>query len=95
MATVDWQLLLLYACMFNDMGIFNEFLQTSSIHGLSYISNTKRLTRLVWSFIVISGFTVASFLIYQAFRGWEESPISTTIETLPISEITFPKERVQ
>ena len=30
-------------------------------------------------------------MIYQSFKSWADAPISTIIETLPISEITFPK----
>ena len=33
-------------------------------------------------------------MIYQSFQDWNESPVKTTIETLPISEITFPKVTV-
>ena len=67
------------------------FLESSTIHGLSYISSTKRLQRLFWTLVVILGFSGAAVLIYQSFQSWEESPITTTIETLPIKEITFPK----
>ena len=43
---------------------------------------------------MITGFSAASFMIYQSFQAWEESPVSTNIETLPITEITFPKVTV-
>ena len=33
-------------------------------------------------------------MIYESFQAWEESPVSTNIETLPITEITFPKVTV-
>ena len=71
-----------------------EFLDTSTVHGLSWISSTKRLTRFFWIFIVVGGFTGAGYLIYESFDNWERSPISTTIETLPINEITFPNVTV-
>ena len=44
--------------------------------------------------MVFIGFSVASFLIYQSFQSWEESPVKTTIETLPIAKITLPKVTV-
>ena len=50
--------------------------------------------RLFWIFVVITGFSAASFMIYESFQAWEESPVSTNIETLPITEITFPKVTV-
>ena len=30
-------------------------------------------------------------MIYQSFDNWADSPVKTTIETQPITEITFPK----
>lgn len=67
------------------------FLESSTIHGLTYISTTRKCTRLFWILVVIAGFMGAGFLIEESFASWSESPIRTTIETLPISEIKFPK----
>ena len=41
--------------------------------------------------IVTSGFISSGVMIFESFQIWEESPIKTTIETLPITEITLPK----
>ena len=71
-----------------------SFLESSTIHGLVYISTTKRLVKLFWILVVIGGFTGAGVLIYQSFQSWDESPIKTTIETLSITELTFPKVTV-
>ena len=70
------------------------FLESSTIHGLTYISTTRKYARLFWILTVISGFFGAGYLIKESFDGWEESPVKTTIETLPISEIKFPKVTV-
>ena len=70
------------------------FLETSTVHGLSYISTTKKWVRLFWILIVIAGFAGAVFLIHESFDSWSESPIKTTIETLPISKMKFPKVTV-
>ena len=70
------------------------FLETSSIHGLAYISSTRRLVKLFWAVVVILGFTGAGAIIYQSFQSWSEGPVKTTIETLPITDITFPKVTV-
>ena len=67
------------------------FLETSTVHGLSYISTTRKHVRLFWVFVVFSGFWTAGYLIQQSFQTWAESPVKTTVETLPITEITFPK----
>ena len=70
------------------------FLESSTVHGLSYISTTRRFVRLFWILVVITGFVGASLLIKESFDSWSESPVKTTIETLPISEITLPKVTV-
>ena len=70
------------------------FLESSTIHGLIYISTTQKYARFFWFLVVISGFVGASFLIKESFDSWSESPIKTTIETLPISDIQFPKVTV-
>ena len=69
----------------------NNFLESSSIHGLNYISTTRKCVKLFWILVVFTGFTGAAILVHQSFQSWEESPVSTTIETRPIPEITFPK----
>ena len=78
---------------FNMEGV-SVFLQSSTIHGLSHISTTRKYGRLFWILVVITGFIGASLLIKVSFDSWSESPVKTTIETLPIAEITFPKVTV-
>ena len=70
------------------------FLNTSSINGLNHISNSSNLSRVFWIFVVFVGFTASGILIHQSFETWKQSPISTTIESVPIAEITFPKVTV-
>ena len=38
------------------MGVLQEFLENSTIHGLSYIAGTTKYIRIIWIFIVITGF---------------------------------------
>ena len=68
-----------------------KFLESSTIHGLSHISVTHRNARLFWILIVLLGFAGASILIQMSFQSWSDKPISTTVETLPIDQIEFPK----
>ena len=70
------------------------FLESSTIHGLTYISSTRKYARVFWIIVVITGFVGASFLIKESFDSWSESPVKTTIETLPISEVKLPKVTV-
>ena len=72
----------------------STFLESSTIHGLTYISTTRRFARLFWILVVTTGILGASWLIKESFESWSESPVKTTIETLPISEIGFPKVTV-
>ena len=68
-----------------------EFLESSTIHGLTYISATRnKLTRLLWIAIVFCGFFVAGFLIIKSFLDWDKNPIDSSIQTFPISEVHFP-----
>ena len=69
------------------MDNIKEFLESTTIHGLTYISLTKKYVRLFWIIVVIAGFTGAGIMIYQSFQDWEENPVKTTEETLPITEI--------
>ena len=72
-----------------------SFLESSTIHGLVYISTTKnKFVKICWILVVIGGFTGAGVMIYNSFKSWADSPVKTTIETLPITEITFPKVTV-
>ena len=67
-----------------------EFLESSTIHGLVYTATNRGVARLLWISIVIAGFTGAGILIQQSFSSWEESPVSTTIESSSISHLAFP-----
>ena len=44
--------------------------------------------------MVFGGFFGAGYLILESFLNWNQSPISTTIETLSMSQITFPNVTV-
>ena len=76
------------------MDNIKNFLESTTIHGLNYISTTRKLVRLFWIIVVIGGFTGAGILIHTAFQSWANSPAKTTEETLPITDIIFPKVTV-
>ena len=70
------------------------FFETSTIHGIHHVISSRKCSRYFWIFVVFAGFLVAGFLISESFQNWRLSPISTTVETLPISQITFPNVTV-
>ena len=76
------------------MDQLKTFMEASSIHGIQYISTTRKFSRLFWLLVIFTGFSGAVFIIYQSFQAWNESPVKTIIETQPITEITFPKVTV-
>ena len=67
-----------------------NYLESSTVHGFIYISTTRRLAKIFWITVIITGFTTAGYLIKQSFKEWEDNPVTTTIETRPISEVRFP-----
>lgn len=73
------------------MAGIRTFLDSSSIHGLGHISTTRSYSRLFWICVVVTGFSVAGFLINQSVESWSEQPFVTTIETMPTEELKLPK----
>ena len=73
--------------MFEEL---ENFLSSSTIHGLAHIPASRRLWRVFWVCIVLAGFSFSSFLIMMSFKGWQESPITTSIAIKPITELVFP-----
>ena len=73
------------------MGTLKEFLESSTIHGLTYISSgPSKLAKAFWLLVVLSGFSLAIYLINDSYVDWQASPIATSITTHSISELDFP-----
>ena len=69
-----------------------NFLESSTVHGLSYISTSRGIfVKLFWVGVVAAGFTGAGILTNIALQAWDVSPLKTTIESRPITELTLPK----
>ena len=50
-------------------GTFNRYLQSSTIHGLKYISSGEFLReRLLWMAVVVLGFSSAGYIIGKGVR---------------------------
>ena len=72
------------------MDVLTSFLENSSIHGLGFISHTQAFRKAFWVCVVIAGFSTALGIIHQSIVNWTEQPITTMVETFPITEIDFP-----
>ena len=72
------------------MDSLKEFFEVTSIHGLYQISKTKSIRRLFWTVTSTTGFLLSFSMIYESFQNFSKTPISTTIETWPISKVPFP-----
>ena len=61
------------------------------MHGLVHISTAKsKAARIAWASIVVACFAIAIYMITSSYKEWQESPVSTTITTYPITELKFP-----
>ena len=68
-----------------------NFLESSTIHGLVHISTAKsKAARIAWASIVVACFAIAIYMITSSYKEWQESPVSTTITTYPITDLKFP-----
>ena len=77
------------------MDVVREFLESSTIHGLVYISTSKsRLLRLLWFAIVVTAFSVALKLISNSYIDWSKDPVSTSVSSHPIEKLVFPNVTV-
>ena len=73
------------------MDHLREFLESSSIHGLFYISTCKsKVAKAGWTLVVALGFSFAFFLIHSSFSDWAESPVATTITPQSVANLQFP-----
>ena len=78
-----------------NMDTVREFLETSTIHGLSHISKAEsKLGKIAWTIIICTSFISAGYLISVSYKDWSESPVSATISTHPIATLPFPKVTV-
>ena len=73
------------------MDILREFLESTTIHGLYYISTCKsRIAKAGWLMVVAMGFAASTFLIHSSFAEWAKSPVATTITPHPVADLPFP-----
>ncbi len=74
--------------------------EVSTVHGLRYSLVPRKqkstwwldLDRLVWALIVVTATVLASYLSFETYSTWSETPVVTTIGStaLPITALDFP-----
>ena len=67
-----------------------EYFDSSSIHGLAFISSTKHSSRVFWTAVVLCSWLASGYLIERSFSAWFQHPVSTTEQTLPIDQASLP-----
>ena len=70
-----------------------QYLETTTVHGFSYLHRrNSAFDRILWIAIIVTGFSLASFLIHDSVMDWEENQTITTLESItrPIQEVQFP-----
>ena len=69
----------------------NNFLSSTSVHGLPYIHRSQsRTTRIIWTVLVAAALTTATVFLVQTVRDWDTKYISTTVETRGVENYPFP-----
>ena len=69
------------------------YLSETTIHGFRYIVEGRNICeQFAWILFIIIGFTLCIHIILQAFQGWENDPVQTTIDqvSVPVGELPFP-----
>ncbi|KAF2901092.1 hypothetical protein ILUMI_05095 [Ignelater luminosus] len=73
---------------------FSEYCGATSIHGVQYLGERRRLLieKIVWAVIITTVWCICIYLITQTYNKWVTSPVIVTFATTetPISDIPFP-----
>ena len=73
------------------MNPIREFLESSNVHGLVYISKSESTWgKVLWALTVVVSFSLAIILISDSFQDWSDQPVSSVISTRPIRDLNFP-----
>ena len=73
------------------LAILSESLENATVHGLGHISRSKSaFGKAIWSTIVVACFAGAITMIISSYKEWQNSPVTTTITTHPITDLEFP-----
>ena len=69
----------------------NSFAEETSIHGFTYLSHPHHLcSKLSWTALLAAAFSLAIVMIGQNFRDTAAHPLSTTLDTVSVTQVPFP-----
>ena len=69
----------------NSRETVDQYLQTTSIHGLLYLSECKQFgEKLIWLIVVAIGLFFAGDMIYTSIDEGQRNPLLTTLETTSV-----------
>ena len=79
------------SCSAAAVTLVREFLETSTLHGLVYISKAESVWgKILWTISVILSFSLAVVLINISFANWAAQPVSSVISTHSVRNLKFP-----
>uniref|UniRef100_A0A336KF14 CSON006508 protein n=1 Tax=Culicoides sonorensis TaxID=179676 RepID=A0A336KF14_CULSO len=71
---------------------FTEYCDNSTVHGVKYIGQRRKIQRIVWIIICIGLLCGCGTLIHTIIGKWRQNPLVFLLDqkVTPISQITFP-----
>ena len=75
------------------MMTMEQFLEATTVHGFVYLNRRNSFcARLFWSCIILTGFSIAGYMIYNSLIDWNANQTITTLESIatPIQKVQFP-----
>ena len=73
--------------------VLRDYAESASVHGVGYIVSARSpADRVLWLCLVLLGLTSASFLSYEVFVSWQETPVVTHLKTTnhQVLDLEFP-----
>ena len=70
-----------------------QFLESTTVHGFVYLNRRNSFcARIFWSCIILTGFSIAGYMIYNSLVDWDANQTITTLDSIatPIQEVQFP-----
>ncbi len=71
--------------------IADRLFNSITMHGVYFLGESRTYVgKFLWLFIVLSGISGATVVIYDSYKNWGDHPILTTLKQIPIEKVPFP-----